>query len=354
MRSGTRSKRGIVLATPGLGLMTTMTLAMPPTRAAPSASDLEGAKARLMELERDFQLVVERYNLVSEELASLQARIGLAEIAVGRVEDRMRTRRAAAIELATELYKNGRALEIEGILSARSLADLEKRVTYLQTSGAAHAQVFERLEVDRTELDKKIEQLDRDRAHAVAAQRQIDRLRIDIEAKVAEQRDEIDELRAAIAAAERREAEAARRAAAAAAASAARSSSAISAPARPAPAPNARAQVAVDAALSQLGKPYRWGAAGPDSYDCSGLTMWAWGRAGVALPHNSGAQYAGTARVDRSDLQPGDLLFFGTPIHHVGMYIGNGQMVEAPYTGSEVRVNSIARSDYVGAGRPGV
>ena len=80
----------------------------------------------------------------------------------------------------------------------------------------------------------------------------------------------------------------------------------------------------------------------------------SWAQAGVALPHNSGAQYAATTRVDQSDWEPGDLLFAGSPIHHVGMYIGNGQMVEAPYTGAEVRVVSAYRSDYVGAGRPGV
>ena len=82
--------------------------------------------------------------------------------------------------------------------------------------------------------------------------------------------------------------------------------------------------------------------------------MWAWGQAGVSLPHNSGAQYNATPRVARGDLEPGDLVFFGSPIHHVGMYIGNGQMVEAPYSGNSVRVVPIARSDYVGAGRPGV
>jgi cell wall-associated NlpC family hydrolase len=82
--------------------------------------------------------------------------------------------------------------------------------------------------------------------------------------------------------------------------------------------------------------------------------MWAWARAGVGLPHNSGAQYGATVRVGSGDWEPGDLLFFGNPIHHVGMYIGNGQMVEAPYSGNSVRVNSASRSDYVGAGRPGV
>lgn len=78
--------------------------------------------------------------------------------------------------------------------------------------------------------------------------------------------------------------------------------------------------------------------------------MAAW--AGVSLPHNSGMQYSATRRVSRDQLQPGDLLFFGSPIHHVGMYIGNGQMVDAPRTGLNVRVVSTDRSNYVGAGRP--
>src|SRR5687768_3904641 len=102
--------------------------------AAPSRSDLEGARSRLMELEREFQLVAERYNLVNDRLASLQARIGQSEAEIHDIERRMRARQATAIDLATELYKNGRAIQIEGVLSADSLSDLDTRVTYLETS----------------------------------------------------------------------------------------------------------------------------------------------------------------------------------------------------------------------------
>jgi cell wall-associated NlpC family hydrolase len=112
-----------------------------------------------------------------------------------------------------------------------------------------------------------------------------------------------------------------------------------------------RAAVAVAEAYRQLGKPYRWGAAGPDSFDCSGLTMWAWGRAGVALPHNSGAQYGQGRHVSQSELQPGDLVFFGSPIHHVGIYVGGGNMINAPETGDVVKVAPAFRGDYVGATR---
>ena len=120
----------------------------------------------------------------------------------------------------------------------------------------------------------------------------------------------------------------------------------------------ATGSAAVQQAESQIGKPYQWGAAGPDSYDCSGLVMWAYARVGVHRDHWTGYQWNEGARVARSDLRPGDLVFFAyntsdpNTIHHVGMYIGNGQMVEAPYTGANVRTSSAFRGDYIGAVRP--
>lgn len=314
-----------------------------------------------MELERDFEIVVEEYNATHEELTSLQGQIGEAAIEVRAIENRMASKEKAAVEVAVELYKSGRAGTLEAVLSAESIAEMETRLDYLSSSERAHARIFESLSVDRAVLEGKIADLEEARAKAAAKERQLEGLRADIESKVADQRDEIGELTAAIERAERREAarEAAARQAAADAAettqsSAPSTSSLSSAPVPSVAAASPNAQVAVVAALSQVGQPYSWGAAGPDSYDCSGLTMWAWGQAGVSLPHNSGMQYSATPRVAQSDLQPGDLLFFGSPIHHVGMYIGNGQMVESPYTGSQVRVGSAIRSDYVGAGRPGV
>jgi cell wall-associated NlpC family hydrolase len=109
---------------------------------------------------------------------------------------------------------------------------------------------------------------------------------------------------------------------------------------------------AIQEAQRQLGKMYQYGAAGPDRFDCSGLTMWAWGHAGRSLPHSAAAQYGATTHVPLSAIQPGDLLFYGSDLHHVGLYVGNGQMIEASHTGTPVRYASIYRSDLVGAGRP--
>jgi len=116
---------------------------------------------------------------------------------------------------------------------------------------------------------------------------------------------------------------------------------------------------AVQAAESQVGVPYVWGGESPKGsgspgFDCSGLTAWSWGQVGVGLPHYSGAQMADTTPVPISDLQPGDLLFYGPGgSDHVAMYVGPGTMIEAPYTGATVWVTGLRLGDgFVGAGRP--
>lgn len=111
------------------------------------------------------------------------------------------------------------------------------------------------------------------------------------------------------------------------------------------------ARKALETAYAQIGKPYVWGAAGPFSFDCSGLTLFAWRAGGVSLPHSSRMQYSSGPHVARADLQPGDLLFFYSPIHHVAMYVGNGQMIHAPNFGERVQISPIS-SNYVGAVRP--
>ena len=122
----------------------------------------------------------------------------------------------------------------------------------------------------------------------------------------------------------------------------------------PAPPPDSKANIAVDAALSYVGVWYAWGGASRAGVDCSGLVMLAYDAAGIYLPHYSGAQFADTMRVPLSDIQPGDLLFYGyNGDEHVAMYVGNGQMIEAEMTGTRVHVVPIRLGyGFVGLGRP--
>jgi peptidoglycan DL-endopeptidase CwlO len=112
------------------------------------------------------------------------------------------------------------------------------------------------------------------------------------------------------------------------------------------PMPPGAAGAAIQAALAQIGDPYQHAASGPDAFDCSGLTSYAYAAAGITLPHSSRAQSTVGTQVSRADLQPGDLVFFYTPISHVGLYIGNGMMVHARTYGSPVAVTSVDQRGY--------
>ncbi len=109
--------------------------------------------------------------------------------------------------------------------------------------------------------------------------------------------------------------------------------------------------VALRAALTRLGDPYVWGAAGPSSFDCSGLVMWAFAQEGISLPHYTGSLWNLGEHVSENDLQPGDLVFFFEDESHVGIYIGNGLMVDAPSVGQDVIVQPISQDPYDGAVR---
>jgi cell wall-associated NlpC family hydrolase len=115
------------------------------------------------------------------------------------------------------------------------------------------------------------------------------------------------------------------------------------------------ARAAIEFARKQLGEPYVWAAAGPDAWDCSGLTMMAWRAGGISLPHYSAAQYQQTVHITAAQLKPGDLVFWGTSpntIHHVALYIGNGQIIQAPRTGDVVKVSPLYASAPDFFGRP--
>jgi cell wall-associated NlpC family hydrolase len=115
---------------------------------------------------------------------------------------------------------------------------------------------------------------------------------------------------------------------------------------------------AIAAARAQLGKPYQWGATGPNSFDCSGLTGWAYGHAGVGLPRTSREQWFAGPHPGLGYLQPGDLLFWApdtsnaATIHHVAIYIGGDKMIAAPHTGADVAIQSVYLTGYIGAVRP--
>jgi cell wall-associated NlpC family hydrolase len=124
------------------------------------------------------------------------------------------------------------------------------------------------------------------------------------------------------------------------------------APPPPAPPSSGGASAAIAAARSVLGVPYRWAGASPSGgFDCSGLVMWAWSHGGKSLPHSSAGQYAMSRKISVSQLQPGDIVAYNSPVSHIGLYIGGGQMIHAPHTGDVVKISSIYSNGTPMAGR---
>jgi len=336
------------------------------------------ADAGLRASARRAETAAERYNKarVDEQLAARATVVAvrLAALAQNQVEE-MRDRMD---QLATDGYKTGGSLgPLTVLVSADNPADVIHDAGVLSVMGNRQVDTLVRLDEARARQSNA-----RSRAQA-ALQRQVaSRLTAAVARKAAEQA-QVDnqrtvqqvsaaktrlageltqaQARAGLLAAARQAALRHARAEAAARAAARRAAAAAAATATPAarpprtggpersvPAPRGGsvAAIAVNAALSQVGKAYVWGADGPDSYDCSGLVLWAYARAGVYLPHYSGYQYTSGRHIPLRSLIPGDLVFGSdngqaSGIHHVAMYIGGGAMVEAPYAGANVRVRSL-------------
>lgn len=317
-------------------------LAPAPSSAAPTRAEIRAAEARLRALHERLSLLVERYDQARARLEEVQARLEEARREAARARATAERARARLSERAARAYMT-MGTEALVLLDAGSLAEFSDRIEFIGRIAEDDADLA--LEAESTGqraswLAERLRGLARERARVVA---EIARSEAEIRRAIAEQERVVAELRAA-----------ARRAREVAAVEAAIESPGSVSPPGPIPAPSPGARIAIEAASSVLGTPYAWGGASPETgFDCSGLTMWAWAHAGVSLPHSSELQYATLPHVPRDQLQPGDLVFFYSPIHHVGLYIGGGRMIDAPHTGAVVAIREVDWGSFAGAARPG-
>jgi peptidoglycan DL-endopeptidase CwlO len=339
--------------------------------AAPSSrelrTELDAAQARLDELEGIVGIVVDDYNQVAEAIEQLDARIATT---TARLEDNraaIEGLRASATAHVRRIHKLGPSLELAFLTPDDPLAAPERVVLLRRLVDGQRADI-ERYAVVVDELARDEALLASQRRDAARQEAELEARRAEVEAVMADHAAEVSDLEARLAAAidaeERARREAERRriaqtAAQRAATTVSRSTTTTTTTTSPSPTPvaavpSAAGAIAVQAALSKIGAPYVWGATGPDSFDCSGLVVWAYRQAGVSLPRTSRDQFAALRPITREELRPGDLVFAGSPtVHHVGIYIGDGMIVHAPYTGSTVSVRSMERADLRGFARVG-
>lgn len=305
---------------------------------------IDAIKAQLDELDRQLEIAIENYNASAEELELTQETLSMTEVDLANAREAYRIQADLLRERIRRLYQDGGMTPIELLIGSKSIPDFFSRVVFLTQMGQRDGQLVGQLASQR-------EQIEQDLLDIEAAQLRAEALEFELKAGQIEILLRIEERQQMLAGAQVEllgvlEEEAARRQLEQQELLAAILSGAN----------DMGIQVTegspVETAFAYHGIPYLWGGETPSGFDCSGLLLYVYKQHGVSLPHYSGSQFMLGTRIAPADLKPGDAVFFGSPIHHVGMYIGAGYYIHAPRTGDFVKVSSLAdRSDYAGARR---
>lgn len=297
--------------------------------AAPSAAPAQPSVAEIQqqidESSAALEKVVEQYNKVNEQLKTGRRQADELAAKLGPLRAHCDEAQAAIAQFAAEAYKSGGLVSANAVLNASSGDALAERLSILgqisksqQIQLAEFAAARQRYEARKSELDAL---LARQTAQAE-----------DLAARKKKIKADLDKLYALR-----------RQAYGSATSGTARYTGSI-------PAVSGKAGVAVKYAYNAIGTPYAWAQDGPDGYDCSGLTLAAWRAAGVSLPHNAAMQWNVVAHISRSQLQPGDLVFYRS-LGHVAIYVGSGKVIHAPTFGESVKLASVDMSTPYGYGR---
>jgi cell wall-associated NlpC family hydrolase len=371
-RAAPRRTASLLVAVTLSGGLSAGAVLLPTTAAsatAPVASNLDDAKAkakvlrlRVDQLRTQAEQATEAYDAAYDELGKVVTAHLSAQRALDDAVSTADTRSSTASRRVRALYMSGGAPALYAtVLQGDSISEVLTRLRSVRS-------VVDGDQAARTTADRAV-------TARVKAEADLSRLaarRTALQASVADRADQVRALLAEadtllaqaddrvrqLAEQERLAAEAAAAARAAAALAQAQRAAQLSMIPGNVPAPTEAAAMAITEAETHLGAPYVWGGTGPDSFDCSGLTLIAYRAAGIGLPRTAQEQWYAGPQVALGDLQPGDLLFWATDtadpatIHHVAMYLGNGQMIAAPHAGAQVRVQPVYLDGYIGAVRP--
>ncbi|MGH3736740.1 MAG: NlpC/P60 family protein [Micromonosporaceae bacterium] len=294
--------------------------------AASAEPSKEELKAQIDKMAKSVSVAAEKYNDAREQLKATKKQAAKLNKQLKPMQDKVDALYAQTGKLASAAYKGGGTGSVDAVLASGSVTTMVDQLSTLdRLAGKANKQI-EALNVAKSALDKQKAGIDK----LVAQQAKLEK---DLAAKKKQIETQLAKLKSTYE----------------------KAFGPLNPPNQDygtAPYVEGKAKAVVDFVWAQLGEPYSYGAAGPDSWDCSGLVMRAYEQVGVSLPHSSRQQYNSTTRVSRGELKPGDIVFFYSDLHHDGIYIGDGTVIHAPQPGEYVEKISISAMPYAGAGRP--
>jgi len=322
-----RKRTARVLATLCITALSGTMLVASPSNAEP---DIDSVQSRVDKLYHQAEQASERYNDARLEMKKAQTRLTALQDDLDRQQAKVDDVRAQVAKAVVSQYQGQALSSTTQVLLSENPDAFLNQLTTVSEYNDQQSQMMADFAVQAKQLEMRQAAAQRELDRIAATKKELGQEKAEIDDKAAKAKELLGKLKNR-------------------AASASRSGARV-----PVNVPaSGRAGAAVSYAMSQVGYAYVYGASGPSAYDCSGLTMMAWAQAGVSLPHSSSGQMGSGAPVSQSQLQPGDLVFYYSPVSHVGMYIGNGMIVHAANPGDGVTTAPVNSMPYSGAVRPG-
>ncbi|GAA1475932.1 C40 family peptidase [Nocardioides aestuarii] len=326
-------RKRLISVLSGAALVATVSLVPGTAQADP---DIDDVQARVDDLYHEAEAAQERYHDAKLELDELQQDLTSLKADQKRQDRQMEAARDLVRDSIIRQYQGESMSAVGEVFVSDDPSAFLDQLSTLTSYNDLQSQMFSAYSREAKALDIRQGATQQRLDEIAAVEKQLSQEKATVDEKLADAKELLSELEA-----EEREALEREEAAS-------RDTTRL-----PDVAASGNAAAAVNYAMAQVGDAYVYGAAGPDAFDCSGLTMMAWAQAGVSLPHSSSGQYGSGPHVAASALQPGDLVFYYQPISHVGMYIGNGMIVHAANPGSGVTTAGLYSMPYSGAVRPG-
>lgn len=311
---------------------------------AAKQAEVDALNAKLDDLDNQAEIASEAYNQANVQLEQTNAQVDGAQNDLNNTRTALLIQNGILAKRVASIYRDGNLSAFAVLLDSKSVGDFIGRVKFLNTIGTSDANRAAGLKAQKDLMETQLAQLEAAKAQAEELTFELKAREVEVQLRIDEQQRLLDSVQADVRslietqAAERQSQQKTLLQGVLAGTNAAGIATTPGTP--------------VETALAYAGIPYVWGGASPSGFDCSGLMLYVFAQHGVTLPHYSGYQFLQGSKIPLSQIQPNDVVFFGSPVHHVGMYVGGGYFIEAPHTGDVVKISKLAgRGDIAGVRR---